>query len=165
MAVSNVHLVPAAWDHDTFHQIKNPSVSQTLSVKISYYLNYVSFISNTSFVCENCKSAISKNWFLVLTKTKQQCAAPWRSILASIFEIKFLPVCLIFNVKLLLLYCLNSYSIHQRRIAHLWFRTKKFNFIVLLCIWCTLEVHWLNKLNVNLWRAPCTIPLLCFKTD
>ena len=61
MAVSNVHLVIAAQDHDTFHRSKNRSVRQTLSVNISYCLNYVSFISNTSFVCENCKSDISKN--------------------------------------------------------------------------------------------------------
>ena len=74
--MSNVHLVLAAQDHDTFHQNKNRSVRQTLSVKISYYLSYVSFISSTSFVCENCKSDISKNDFLVLTQTKQPCAAP-----------------------------------------------------------------------------------------
>ena len=43
--MSNVHLMPAARDHDTFHQNKNRSVRQTLSVKISYYLNCISFIS------------------------------------------------------------------------------------------------------------------------
>ena len=58
--MSNVHLMPAARDHDTFHQNKNRSVRQTLSVKISYYLNYISFISNTPYVCQNCKSGISK---------------------------------------------------------------------------------------------------------
>ena len=42
--------MPAARDHDTFHQNKNRSVRQTLSVKISYYLNYVSFISNTPYM-------------------------------------------------------------------------------------------------------------------
>ena len=51
--MSNVHLMLAARDLDTFHQNKNRSVRQTLSVKISHYLIYVSFISNTRYVCQN----------------------------------------------------------------------------------------------------------------
>ena len=52
--------------------------------------------------------------------------ADWR-----IFEMTFLPVCLIFNVKLFLLYWLNSYSIHLLRIADKRIRAKKNNFIAL----------------------------------
>ena len=90
--MSNVHLVPAARDHDTFHQIKNRSVKQTLSVKISHYLNNVFFISNTSFAQ---KLIFGANTNL----TAMRCSVT--SHFGVNFRDKFLPVCLIFNVKLL----------------------------------------------------------------
>ena len=51
VAVSNVHLVPAAQDHDTFHQSKNRSVRQTLLVKYhTTWITYPSYQTLHSYV-------------------------------------------------------------------------------------------------------------------
>ena len=57
-----MHLVPAARDHDPF-QKGIGLLARRILVKISYFLNYVLFISNTSFVCQNFTSDNSKNDF------------------------------------------------------------------------------------------------------
>ena len=47
------------------------------------------------FVCLNCKTNVwkdDKDDLLALTQTCHQCAAPWRRVLASLFEIKILPM-------------------------------------------------------------------------
>ena len=75
MAVSNVHLVPAAWYHDTFHQNKNWSIMQTLSVKISYYLNYVSFISNLHLYVKTAYPTSQKLIFGANTNKTAMCCS------------------------------------------------------------------------------------------
>ena len=73
----------------------------------------------------NYRTNIWKDGLLVLTQTWQQCAAPWRRVLASLFEMKILPMYFVFNVKSLLLYRVNSYSTQLMRMPHELFITKK----------------------------------------
>ena len=105
VAVSIVHLVPVAQYHDPFHRSKNRTVRHTffsrniliLELRI---LHIKHLICMSKLQIRNLKAMI----FSVLIQIQQPCAVSGSRILASIFEIKFLPVHLIFNFKLLLPY-------------------------------------------------------------
>ena len=106
VTLPNVHLVSVARNHDPFHRSKNRTPRQTFFSK-SILLLELSVMNalSTLFVCLNCKSDISKKWFLVLRHilTAMRCFA------TSHFGVNFrdkIASCIffIFNVKLLLLY-------------------------------------------------------------
>ena len=105
---------------------------------------YAPFISSSQSVCLNCNTHVWKDGVLVPTQTWQQCAAPRRRVLASLFEIKFLPMYFVVGLKLLLLYRVNSYSTHLMCVSNEIFIAKKFSFFVRLYFVCIRNVLKLN---------------------
>ena len=93
VAVSIVHLVPVAQYHDPFHRSKNRTVRHTFFSRNILILE-LRILHIKHLICmSKLQTRHPKNDLSAYTNS------PWSRILESIFEIKFLPVHLIFNLN------------------------------------------------------------------